>query len=41
MAKTYESPAVDDKGTLVDLTAAGSLVGLEDAGPKFTLLDVS
>jgi hypothetical protein len=41
MDKGYQSPAVEDYGTLVDLTAAGSLVGFEDAGPKFSLLDVS
>jgi hypothetical protein len=39
--KRYESPAVQDYGTLVDLTAAGNIVGFEDAGPKFSLLDVS
>jgi hypothetical protein len=39
--KRYDAPAVQDYGTLIDLTAAGNVVGFEDAGPKFSLLDVS
>jgi hypothetical protein len=41
LEKHYEVPEVEDQGTLLDLTAAGSLLGSEDAGPKFSPLDVS
>lgn len=41
MVKPYESPTVEDYGSLAELTAAGSIFGAEDAGPKFSILDVS
>ena len=41
MDKRYEVPAIEDYGSLVDVTAAGNLIGSEDAGPKFSILDVS
>lgn len=34
-------PTVSDYGTLIDLTAAGEIQGFEDAGVKFSFLDVS
>lgn len=37
----YNSPEVDDLGTLSEMTLAGQLTGSEDAGPKFVILDVS
>lgn len=37
----YSSPQIEDLGTLVQMTLAGEIQGFEDAGPKFSLLDVS
>ena len=37
----YEEPVVQDYGDLLEITRAGEIHGMEDAGPKFSVLDVS
>jgi hypothetical protein len=37
----YEEPVVQDYGDLLSMTQAGEIQGFEDAGPKFSILDVS
>jgi hypothetical protein len=37
----YTQPEVVDLGDLVQITQAGELLGEEDAGAKFSFLDVS
>lgn len=37
----FATPTITDYGDLVELTAGGELIGTEDAGTKFSLLDVS
>jgi hypothetical protein len=38
---TYEGPTIEDYGDLLSMTQAGELQGMEDAGVKFSILDVS
>jgi hypothetical protein len=37
----FEVPIVRDFGDLVQMTEANQIQGFEDAGPKFSVLDVS
>lgn len=37
----YTSPKLEDLGTLTELTLANELFGMEDAGMKLSILDVS
>lgn len=37
----YEAPVLEDYGDLMQMTQAGEIQGVEDAGPKFSFLDVS
>ncbi len=37
----YEGPTIEDYGDLLSMTRAGELQGMEDAGVKFSILDVS